>query len=50
MISGYTTGVISSALPQLVAQEFNLEEKRHEMIVSFLYIGCSIGATNDFGY
>jgi hypothetical protein len=49
LIFGYDIGVISIALPQL-AEEFNLEEKQQEMIVSFLYIGCSMGATNDFGY
>ena len=43
LIFGYDIGVISIALPQL-AEEFNLEEKQQEMIVSFLYIGCSIGA------
>ncbi len=43
LIFGYDTGIISTALPQL-ADDFNLNEKREEIIVSFVYVGCSIGS------
>mmetsp|Transcript_12602 Transcript_12602/g.23641 ORF Transcript_12602/g.23641 Transcript_12602/m.23641 type:complete len:509 (-) Transcript_12602:96-1622(-) len=37
-------GVTSTALPQL-KNSFGLSRSQQEMVVSFLYIGCSIGAT-----
>ena len=44
ILFGYDMGVISTALPQLT-NTFNLTERQQEMLVSFLYIGCCIGAT-----
>ena len=43
LIFGYDLGVISAALPQLV-EEFGLTNNQQEMVVSFLYIGCCVGA------
>jgi SP family facilitated glucose transporter-like MFS transporter 12 len=44
ILFGYDMGVTSMALPQLI-NTFNLTERQQEMLVSFLYIGCCIGAT-----
>jgi SP family facilitated glucose transporter-like MFS transporter 12 len=44
ILFGYDMGVISAALPQLI-ETFNLGEGQQEMVVSFLYIGCFIGAS-----
>ena len=44
ILFGYDMGVISGALPQLTVA-FDLSEAKQEMVVSFLYIGCCIGAT-----
>lgn len=44
ILFGYDMGVTSTALPQLKAS-FGLSRSQQEMVVSFLYIGCSIGAT-----
>lgn len=43
ILFGYDMGVISGALPQ-VTTEFDLSKSQQEMIVSFFYIGCCIGA------
>jgi MFS family permease len=44
LLFGYDLGVISGALPQIVAA-FNLNESEEESVVSFLYIGGIFGAT-----
>jgi len=43
ILFGYDMGVVSGALPQLT-DEFLLSPSHQEMIVSFLYLGCCIGA------
>lgn len=43
ILFGYDLGIISAALPELT-HTFNLSPEEEEMIVSFLYIGCCIGA------
>jgi len=43
ILFGYDMGVISAALPQLT-NTFDLRQGQQEMVVSFLYIGCCIGA------
>lgn len=44
VLFGYDMGIISAALPMLT-ETFELSEKQEEMVVSFLYVGCCIGAT-----
>ncbi len=44
ILFGYDMGNISAALPQLT-EAFNLNLGQEEKVVSFLYIGCFMGAT-----
>lgn len=44
ILFGYDMGVTSTALPQLKTS-FGLSRNQLEMVVSFLYIGCCVGAT-----
>lgn len=44
ILFGYDMGVTSTALPQL-KNSFNLSRNQQEMVVSFLYVGCCMGAT-----
>lgn len=43
ILFGYDLGVISAALPKLT-ETFALKENQQDMVVSFLFIGCSFGA------
>ncbi len=43
VLFGYDLGIISAALPELT-RTFELSPEEEEMVVSFLYIGCCIGA------
>lgn len=43
ILFGYDLGAISTALPQ-ISRVFGLNEESEEMVVSFLYIGATLGA------
>ncbi len=43
VLFGYDLGIISAALPELT-RTFELSPEEEEMVVSFLYVGCCIGA------